>query len=104
MTEGIMKWLAGDRSATWMGFLTRHVLEDAPSFNEAKKWLSQTKMLAPAYFILGGNNSADVSSCLFLGKTQLRGVLPYSRRVRRPASSLSFIQSEAVVYLENGLT
>ena len=41
----------------------------------------------------------------FLGKTPL-GVLPYCHRVRQPTSlSLSSCrQSEAVVYLENGLT
>ena len=38
----------------------------------------------------------------FLGTTPI-GVLPYCHRVRRPSLSL-FVQSETVVYLENGLT
>ena len=45
-----------------MSFLTRHTLEDATSYSEAKKWLSETKMLAPAYFILGGNQSGEVTA------------------------------------------
>jgi acid ceramidase len=44
-----------------MSFLTRHTLEAATSYDEAKKWLSDTKMLAPAYFILGGNKTGQVS-------------------------------------------
>lgn len=59
---GIIKWILGDRSATWMSFLTRHTLEDATSYKQARQWLSDTKMLAPAYFILGGNSSNEVSS------------------------------------------
>ena len=38
----------------------------------------------------------------FLGKTPLSGVLPLRDDRRTPASWL--VQSEAVVYLENGLT
>jgi len=56
---GILKWILGDRSSTWMSFLTRHTMEEASSYIEAKKWLSSTEMLAPAYFILGGNKSGN---------------------------------------------
>ena len=46
-----------------------------------------------------------INVILFLGKTPHSGVLSYCHRVRRPASSLLlFVQSEAVVCLENGLT
>ena len=44
-----------------MGFLTRSVLENATSFSEAKTKLANTTMLAPAYFILGGNRSGEVT-------------------------------------------
>lgn len=58
---GILQWILGDRSGSWMSFLTRHTLEEASSYSEAKKWLSNTKMLAPAYFIIGGNKTGQVS-------------------------------------------
>ena len=59
--KGIINWLEGDHSGHWLGFLTRQVMENATSFEEAFKALSNTKMLAPAYFILGGNSSSQVS-------------------------------------------
>ena len=43
-----------------MGFLTRETMENAQSFQEAKTMLSGSEMLAPAYFILGGNKSGEV--------------------------------------------
>ena len=43
-----------------MGFLTRQVMENATSFQGAFDALNNTKMLAPAYFILGGNSSSEV--------------------------------------------
>ncbi|XP_018410318.1 PREDICTED: acid ceramidase [Nanorana parkeri] len=52
---GILEWILGKRHGVWMGFLTRSVLENATSYDEAKDLLSKTEMLAPAYFILGGN-------------------------------------------------
>ncbi|XP_074650148.1 acid ceramidase-like isoform X1 [Tubulanus polymorphus] len=54
---GILKWILGDRKSVWMGFLTRMVLETASSFEEARFRLANTPMLAPAYFIVGGNQS-----------------------------------------------
>ncbi|KAM9792833.1 acid ceramidase [Neosynchiropus ocellatus] len=54
---GIMEWILGKRDGMWMSFLTRSVLENATSYEEAKTRLAQTKLLAPAYFILGGNQS-----------------------------------------------
>ncbi|XP_037546396.1 acid ceramidase [Nematolebias whitei] len=56
---GIMEWVMGQRDGMWMSFLTRSVLENANSYEEAKKTLAQTKMLAPAYFILGGNQTGQ---------------------------------------------
>ncbi|KAF7686676.1 acid ceramidase [Silurus meridionalis] len=56
---GILEWILGKRDGVWMSFLTRSVLENATSYAEAKKLLSDTKLLAPAYFILGGNQSGE---------------------------------------------
>uniref|UniRef100_A0A8D3E471 Acid ceramidase n=1 Tax=Scophthalmus maximus TaxID=52904 RepID=A0A8D3E471_SCOMX len=56
---GIMEWVLGKRDGMWMSFLTRSVLEDANSYEEAKTRLAQTKLLAPAYFILGGNQTGQ---------------------------------------------
>ncbi|XP_053314987.1 acid ceramidase [Spea bombifrons] len=56
---GVIEWILGDRDGSWMSFLTRSVLENATSYDEAKALLSKTQILAPAYFILGGNKSGD---------------------------------------------
>ncbi|XP_038127803.1 N-acylsphingosine amidohydrolase (acid ceramidase) 1b [Cyprinodon tularosa] len=56
---GILEWILGQRDGMWMSFLTRSVLENANSYDEAKSLLAQTKMLAPAYFILGGNQTGQ---------------------------------------------
>ncbi|XP_069049445.1 acid ceramidase [Lepisosteus oculatus] len=56
---GILEWILGRRDGVWMSFLTRSVLENATSYDDAKNQLSKTKMLAPAYFILGGNRSGQ---------------------------------------------
>ncbi|KAJ8383476.1 hypothetical protein AAFF_G00220720 [Aldrovandia affinis] len=56
---GIVEWILGKRDGMWMSFLTRSVLENATSYEEAKNRLAQTKLLAPAYFILGGNQTGQ---------------------------------------------
>uniref|UniRef100_A0A3Q1BZE1 ceramidase n=1 Tax=Amphiprion ocellaris TaxID=80972 RepID=A0A3Q1BZE1_AMPOC len=56
---GILEWILGQRDGMWMSFLTRSVLENANSYEEAKHRLAETKMLAPAYFILGGNRTGQ---------------------------------------------
>uniref|UniRef100_A0A665TIF4 Acid ceramidase n=1 Tax=Echeneis naucrates TaxID=173247 RepID=A0A665TIF4_ECHNA len=56
---GILEWILGKRDGMWMSFLTRSVLENANSYEEAKTRLAQTKLLAPAYFILGGNQTGQ---------------------------------------------
>jgi acid ceramidase len=58
---GILKWLLGDRTGNWMSFLTRHTMEDATSYKEAKDLLSSSPMLAPAYFIVGGKKAGEAS-------------------------------------------
>ena len=42
-----------------MGFLTRDIMENANSYSEAKKILMTQELLAPAYYILGGNSTGE---------------------------------------------
>ncbi|XP_077000460.1 acid ceramidase [Tamandua tetradactyla] len=56
---GIIEWILGKRDAMWVGFIFRSVLENATSYEEAKNLLIKTKIMAPAYFILGGNRSGE---------------------------------------------
>lgn len=56
---GILDWIFGNRDGMWTGFLTRRVLENSTSYEDAKDQLSQTKLLAPVYFILGGNRTGQ---------------------------------------------
>ncbi|XP_077135764.1 acid ceramidase isoform X1 [Ranitomeya variabilis] len=56
---GVLEWILGIRQGAWMSFLTRSVLENATSYDEGKTLLSKTVLLAPAYFILGGNKSGE---------------------------------------------
>uniref|UniRef100_A0A5F8H2E8 Acid ceramidase n=1 Tax=Monodelphis domestica TaxID=13616 RepID=A0A5F8H2E8_MONDO len=56
---GILEWILGQRDEMWIGFLTRRVLENATSYEDAKNMLIKNKILAPAYFIVGGNKSGE---------------------------------------------
>uniref|UniRef100_A0A8D2Q848 Acid ceramidase n=2 Tax=Varanus komodoensis TaxID=61221 RepID=A0A8D2Q848_VARKO len=56
---GVFEWVIGQRDGWWMSFLTRSVLENNTSYEAAKDRLANTKLLAPAYFILGGNKSEE---------------------------------------------
>ncbi|XP_062991413.1 acid ceramidase [Elgaria multicarinata webbii] len=56
---GLLEWIIGRRDGFWMGFLTRSVLENSTSYEDAKDKLSNTRLLAPAYFILAGNKSGE---------------------------------------------
>ncbi|EGV99921.1 acid ceramidase isoform X1 [Cricetulus griseus] len=56
---GILEWILGKKDAEWVGFITRSVLENSTSYDEAKNTLIKTKLMAPAYFILGGNKSGE---------------------------------------------
>ncbi|KAJ6668612.1 hypothetical protein lerEdw1_012094 [Lerista edwardsae] len=56
---GIFEWLIGEREGWWMSFLTRAVLENGTSYDDAKDKLVNSRLLAPAYFILGGNKSGE---------------------------------------------
>jgi len=56
---GIIKWILGNHNQSWMGFLTRDVMENATSYTHAQSMLANTPMLAPAYFILAGNKADE---------------------------------------------
>nr|XP_033799873.1 acid ceramidase [Geotrypetes seraphini] len=56
---GIIEWIFGIRNSVWIGFLIRSVLENATSYEEAKNELVETKLISPAYFMLGGNKSGE---------------------------------------------
>uniref|UniRef100_A0AC11C581 N-acylsphingosine amidohydrolase 1 n=1 Tax=Ovis aries TaxID=9940 RepID=A0AC11C581_SHEEP len=56
---GVMEWILGKKDAQWIGFILRSVLENSTSYEEAKNILTNTKILAPAYFIVGGNQSGE---------------------------------------------
>ena len=62
----------GNRSDRWVSFLTRQTLEDATSYVQAKQLLSNTTILAPVYFILGGIKSDEVNCfCVQSGAEKL---------------------------------
>ncbi|CAB4037165.1 Hypothetical predicted protein, partial [Paramuricea clavata] len=56
---GLIEWLVGERDAHWVTFLARDLLDTATSFDMASNALSKTKILAPCYYILGGNSSGQ---------------------------------------------
>nr|XP_060634567.1 acid ceramidase [Anolis sagrei ordinatus] len=56
---GLFEWIIGQRDGWWMSFLTRNVLENGTSYEDAKERLVNEKLLAPAYFILGGIKSGE---------------------------------------------
>jgi len=58
---GLLKWLLGDRSSSWMTLLVREVMETANSYDEAVQKLSVTPLIAPVYYIVGGNTTGQGS-------------------------------------------
>ncbi|XP_033096592.1 acid ceramidase-like [Anneissia japonica] len=56
---GFIKWLLGDHSGKWMGFFLRETLVSSASYEAAKSSIMTEELLAPAYFILGGNSSGQ---------------------------------------------
>ncbi|ESN94632.1 hypothetical protein HELRODRAFT_69189, partial [Helobdella robusta] len=54
---GILKWLLGYRQSSWLTFITRQVMETARDFHDAYYLLRDKELLAPVYFILGGNQT-----------------------------------------------
>uniref|UniRef100_A0A1I7ZM70 Acid ceramidase n=1 Tax=Steinernema glaseri TaxID=37863 RepID=A0A1I7ZM70_9BILA len=54
---GMIRWALGlEANGKWMTWLTRETLEQAESYEDAKQRLSNTPMLSPVYYILGGVN------------------------------------------------
>lgn len=60
---GIAEWLLGRRGSSWLGLFTRQVFETAESYNQAKKLLTSTRLVAPVYFILAGSRSEVTYIC-----------------------------------------
>lgn len=58
---GIIEWILGYRSGSWVGFLGRQVMENETSYITAQKTLAKSELLAPCYFILGGNTTGQAS-------------------------------------------
>ncbi|XP_069167788.1 acid ceramidase isoform X1 [Procambarus clarkii] len=59
---GLLEWiLFKDYKQKWVSFLTREVMEEAKTYEEAKLMLSKTRLLAPVYFILGGTKPGEGS-------------------------------------------
>ncbi|XP_065668916.1 acid ceramidase isoform X2 [Hydra vulgaris] len=56
---GLIEWVLGLTKGKWMGFLLRDVMENATSYSQAKDTLTNTVLLAPAYFILGGTQENE---------------------------------------------
>jgi hypothetical protein len=48
-----------DKSASPLSFLTRRLMENSTSFNDAVNMLAASDLIAPAYFILGGTEPDD---------------------------------------------
>ena len=63
---GIIKWLLGDHSGSWVSFLTHQTLEVATSYQQAKHMLTNTVVVAPVYFILGGTIPSEVNYFLYM--------------------------------------
>ncbi|XP_052276842.1 acid ceramidase-like isoform X2 [Dreissena polymorpha] len=56
---------------SWLGFLTRNAMETAQSFEEAMALLVNTELIAPAYYILGGNSSGQ--ACVITRNREVNG-------------------------------
>jgi acid ceramidase len=57
--RGIWQWLMGDNSQAWMTLLVREVMENVDSYDAAIEKLSTAKLLAPVYYIVGGNSTGQ---------------------------------------------
>ncbi|KAK7070431.1 N-acylsphingosine amidohydrolase (acid ceramidase) [Halocaridina rubra] len=59
---GLLEWiLFNDHNQSWVSFLTREVMQEANDYNVAKELLSETRLLAPVYFILAGTKAGEGS-------------------------------------------
>ncbi|XP_054261164.1 acid ceramidase-like [Macrosteles quadrilineatus] len=53
---GLAEWILGIRDSSWLGLLTRRVMESASTYKEAQQMLTHTPLVAPVYFILAGTS------------------------------------------------
>jgi len=56
---GIFNWLLGVGHAKWMTWLSREAMEEAASYADAVKMLSETPLMSPCYYIVGGAASGE---------------------------------------------
>uniref|UniRef100_A0A1B6GT78 ceramidase n=1 Tax=Cuerna arida TaxID=1464854 RepID=A0A1B6GT78_9HEMI len=54
---GLVEWILGRRDLSWLGLLTRKVMQTAQNYQQAQDMLASTPLVAPVYFILAGNAS-----------------------------------------------
>jgi len=71
---GILRWLLGDTTTSWMTLLVREVMENSDSYDDAVQKLSNTKLMAPVYYIVGGNSTGQGSIIVRSRKSTLETV------------------------------
>ncbi|CAB3999107.1 Hypothetical predicted protein [Paramuricea clavata] len=72
---GLLEWIMGERDSHWTTFLVRNVLDSGVGFENAKEVLSNTKTLAPCYYILGGNSSGQG---MVISRSRTKSLYPLS--------------------------
>lgn len=78
---GLIQWLAGARDIAFAGFVAREVLENNNTYSDAVQSLSNAKLIAPIYFIVGGTQSRE-------------GVVLTKERNIRTASRYTMVDNE----------
>jgi len=57
---GLLEWIVFKKyDLQWVGFLARDVFEKQMTFQQAQQALTDAKLIAPVYFILGGNKTGE---------------------------------------------
>ncbi|XP_028401379.1 acid ceramidase-like [Dendronephthya gigantea] len=72
---GLLEWIMGERDSHWTTFLVRNVLDSGVGFDDAEKLLSNTKTLAPCYYLLGGNSSGQG---MIISRSRTKSLYPLS--------------------------
>jgi len=55
----MIEWALGKAQVQWNTVITRQVLENGTDYTSVQKQLAKTALIAPVYFILGGNSSGE---------------------------------------------
>ncbi|XP_043224540.1 acid ceramidase-like [Amphibalanus amphitrite] len=55
----MLEWAFGGANVQWNTVITRQVLENGTDYTAVQKQLAKTPLMAPVYFILGGNGSSE---------------------------------------------